>query len=125
MAGEGPERVGVRALGGRPLVACGGGPYQRERGDRLRGQAGLVLRDGAFYVYATLEVAAVPTTDVDDFLGVDLGIVNIATDSDATVYSGEGVERQRPTFAHRPRNLQRRQTPSAKRQPHCPPDTRA
>src|SRR5712691_4646216 len=114
MSWKGLEHVSLLALVGRQLVACRFGPYQQARRDRLRGQADLLMRDGAFYLYATLEVADVPTIDVDDFLGVDLGIVNIATDSDATVYTGAGVERQRRTFAHRRRNLQRRQTRSAK-----------
>ena len=115
MSWKGLEHVSVLALDGRHLVACRFGPYQQARRGRLRGQADLILRDGMFYLYATLEVADVPTIDVDDFLGVDLGIVNIATDSDATVYTGAGVEQQRRTFAHRRRNLQRRQTRSAKR----------
>jgi putative transposase len=115
MSWKGSEHVSLLALDGRHLVACRFGPYQQARRDRIRGQADLILRDGAFYLYATLEVSDVPTIDVDDFLGVDLGIVNIATDSDATVYTGAGVEQQRRTFAHRRRNLQRRQTRSAKR----------
>src|SRR5712692_1611514 len=109
------EHVSLLALDGRQLVACRFGPFQQARRDRLRGQADLILRDGACYLYATLEVPDVPIADVRDFLGVDLGIVNIATDSDAIVYTGEAVERQRRTFAHRRRNLQRRQTRSAKR----------
>jgi putative transposase len=115
MSWKGSEHVSLLALDGRHLVACRFGPYQRARRGRLRGQADLILRDGAFYLYGTLEVADVPMTEVDDFLGVDLGIVNIATDSDATVYTGAVVEQQRRTFAHRRRNLQRRQTRSAKR----------
>src|SRR5713226_7425454 len=115
MSWKGLEHVSLLALDGRHLVACRFGPYQQARRDFLRGQADLILRDGAFYLYVTLEVANVPTTDVEDFLGVDLGIVNIATDSDATVYTGASVEQQRRAFAHRRRNLQRRQTRSAKR----------
>src|ERR1700738_4714825 len=115
MSWKGLEHVSLLALDGRHLVACRFGPYQQARRDRLRGQADFILRDGAFYLYATLEVPDVPTTDVDAFLGVDLGIFNIATDSDATVYTGARIEQQRRTFAHRRRNLQRRQTRSAKR----------
>src|SRR5712692_3666414 len=115
MSWKGLEHVSLLALDGRHLVACHFGAYQQARRDSLRGQADLILRDGVFYLYATLEVADVQTIDVDDFLGVDLGIVNIATDSDASVYTGEGVEQRRRTFAHRRRSLQRRQTRSAKR----------
>jgi len=85
MSWKGLEHVSLLALDGRHLVACHFSPYQQARRDFLRGQADLILRDGAFYLYATLEVPEVPTNDVGDFLGVDLGIVNIATDSDATV----------------------------------------
>ena len=109
------EQVSLLALDGRHLVACRFGPYQQARRDLLRGQADLILRDDAVHLYATIEVPDVPTTNVEDFLGVDLGIVNIATDSDATVCTGEGVEQQRRIFSHRRRNLQRRQTRSAKR----------
>ena len=115
MSWKGAQHVSLLALDGRHLVPCRFGSYQQARRAHLCGQADLILRDGAFYLHATLELSDVPTIDVDDFLGVDLGIVNIAADSDATVYTGEGVEQKRRTFAHRRRNLQRRQTRSAKR----------
>src|ERR1700730_16540435 len=115
MSWQGLEHVSLLTLEGRQLVACRPGDYQRARRDRLRGQADLILRDGVFFLYATLEVPDVPTEDVPDYLGVDLGMVNIAVDSDASVYTGEQVERQRRAFAHRRRNLQRRHTRAAKR----------
>jgi putative transposase len=49
MSWQGLEHVSVLALDGRHLVACRFGPYQQARRDRLRGQADLTLRDGAFY----------------------------------------------------------------------------
>ena len=58
---------------------------------------------------------AIPSHGGSAGSSVDLGIFNIATDSDAIVYAGASVEQQRRTFAHRRRNLQRRQTRSAKR----------
>src|SRR6266700_2340065 len=115
MSWHGLEHVSLLAVDGRQLVAYRPGDYQQARWDRLHGQADLILRDGTFYLYATLEVPDVPTDDVPDYLGVDLGIVNIAVDSDASVYTGEQVEQQRRAFAHRRRNLQRRQTRAAKR----------
>src|SRR5579859_168800 len=115
MSWKGAQHVSLLALDGRHLVPCRLGRYQQARRDRLRGQADLVLRDGMFYLYATLKLPNVPIADVQDFLGVDVGIVNIATDSDAIVYADARVEQQRRTCAHRRRNLQRRQTGSAKR----------
>src|SRR5207244_3993541 len=115
MSWQGLEHVSLLALEGRQLIACRFGGYQQARRDRLRGQADLILRDGVFYLYATLDVPDVPTHDVQDYLGVDLGIINIAVDSEGTVYTGEAVERQRRKLAHRRRNLQRKQTRAATR----------
>ena len=115
MSWHGLEHVSLLGLEGRQLVACRPGGYQQARRDGLRGQADLILRDRVFSLYATREVPDSPTDDVQDYLGVDLGIVNIAVDSDASVYTGAQVEQQRRAFAHRRRNLQRRQTRAAKR----------
>jgi putative transposase len=115
MTWQGLDQVSLLTLAGRQLVVCRCGRYQHARRDRVRGQADLILRDGVFYLYATLDVPEALIENVQDYLGVDLGIVNIAVDSDATVYTGEMVEWQRRAFAHRRRNLQRRQTRSAKR----------
>ena len=82
MSWQGLEQVSLLALEGRQLIACRLGGYQQARRDRLRGQADLILRDGAFYLYATLDVPDVPTADVQDYLGIDLGIINIAVDSE-------------------------------------------
>lgn len=52
---------------------------------------------------------------MEGVLGVDLGIVNIASDSDGENFSGADVDRNRRIFEHRRRNLQKKQTRSAKR----------
>ena len=49
------------------------------------------------------------------FSGVDLGIVNLAADSDGENFSGAEVQRNRRIFEHRRKNLQKKQTLSAKR----------
>ena len=41
---------------------------------------------------ATVEFKPEPSCDPDDFLGVDLGVENLATDSDGQIHSGEDVE---------------------------------
>jgi hypothetical protein len=47
------------------------------------GETDLIRRDGNWYLYASVEAPETPLTDpVNGFLGVDLGIVNIATSSD-------------------------------------------
>ncbi len=115
MSWKGLEHVSLLTLQGRivsPIVLA---PYQAARMDRRRGQADLVYRDGTFYLYVTVEAPEVPVQDVPEYLGVDLGIVNLAVDSDGATYSGETVDHQRRKYAHRRRNLQRKGTRATKR----------
>jgi putative transposase len=115
MSWRGVEHVSLLTLEGRALVPVVLAPYQAARRDRRQGQADLVYRDGTFYLYVTVDVPEIPTADVPDYLGVDLGIVNLAVDSDGTIYSGETVDPKRRTVVHTRRNLQRKGTRSARR----------
>jgi len=115
MSWKGLERVSLLALGGREIVPVRFGEYQAARIDRRRGQADLVLRKGVFYLFVTIDVPEPPEGEVPDYLGVDLGIVNLAVDSDNVIYSGEIVEKNRRVHEHRRRNLQRKQTRSGRR----------
>jgi putative transposase len=117
MSWRGLEHVYLLAVDGRQLIACRFGEYQQARRDRMHGQADLVLIDGVFYLYATLDVPDVPMTDVQDFLGVDMGIVNIATVSDPSVpqFSGSHLNRYRNRAIRLRAKLQRKGTKAAKR----------
>ena len=44
---------------------------------------------------AVVEIDALPPLDTDDFLGVDLGVEHLATDSDGAIHSGDDVEQVR------------------------------
>lgn len=90
-------------MSGRQVIGLVYGEYQRERFDRIKGQCDLVFRDGRFHLYATIDLPEEPVVGVKDFLGVDLGIANIATDSDGNHYSGTPVE-----VVRRKHNLQRK-----------------
>jgi IS605 OrfB family transposase len=109
------DRVSLLTLDGRVIVPFRFGAYFEARRERVRGQADLLCRDGTFYLAVTVDSPEPAPDEPDDFLGVDLGIVNLATDSDGTTYSGEAVERKRRLYAHRRRNLQRKGTHSARR----------
>jgi putative transposase len=56
-----------------------------------QGESDLVYRDGAFYLFATVNYEEPPEGDVEEVLGVDLGVVNLAVDSDGNRYSGKHV----------------------------------
>ncbi len=113
---KGLDTASLLTLQGRQLVKFVMGGYQRERiaAYGIRGQADLLYRQGTFYLAVVVTVPE-PEAAGDDFLGVDLGIVNLATDSDGASYSGAPVERKRRIHAHCRRNLQRKGTKSAKR----------
>src|SRR5713226_8816687 len=82
MSLKGLNTVSLLTLQGRVLVPFRMGGYQQSRLESIKGQADLLYRKGTFFLAVTLDVPE-PTPDIpDDTLGVDLGIVNIATSSD-------------------------------------------
>lgn len=71
------------------------GDYFRAMLSGKRGQADLVYRGGQFFLYVTVEFQEAPPVAVQDWIGVDLGIRNIAVDSTGEKHSGEQVDRLR------------------------------
>jgi IS605 OrfB family transposase len=80
-----------------------------------QGESDLVHRDGAWFLIATCEVPEPETREPAGFLGVDLGIVNIATTSDGQVMAGRALNRYRRQQQDLRRKLQAKGTKSAKR----------
>jgi putative transposase len=74
-----------------------------------------VCCDGTWYLYATCDIPDVETKQPDGFLGVDLGIANIATTSDGTRLCGKGLNRVRHRHQRLRAKLQQVATKSAKR----------
>jgi IS605 OrfB family transposase len=81
----------------------------------VRGQADLIYRDGQFYLAVVVDVPDPPPFQPDAWLGADLGIVNIAADSDGQTYSGGHVNGLRKRHAKLRQRLQKKGTKSAKR----------
>jgi IS605 OrfB family transposase len=81
-----------------------------------RGESDLVYRDRTWFLIATVDVPdAALNTDPVDFLGVDMGIVNIATTSDGDNFEGAGLRRYRKRQAKVRAQLQAKATKSAKK----------
>ncbi|MBT2397276.1 RNA-guided endonuclease TnpB family protein [Streptomyces sp. ISL-100] len=81
-----------------------------------RGESDLLYRDGMWFLMATCEVPeAEPNADPVDFLGIDLGIVNIATTSDGQIMAGRALNRVRVRERGLRQKLQKKNTPSAGR----------
>ncbi|MFJ4548644.1 hypothetical protein ACIP4X_05365 [Streptomyces sp. NPDC088817] len=80
-----------------------------------KGEADLIERDGVFYLTATCEVPEAETYEPDGFIGVDLGIVNIATTSTGYQAAGRGLNRYRKRQLALRAKLQKKRTKSAER----------
>lgn len=72
-------------------------------------------RDGTWYLYATVEVPEPEVYDPDGFLGVDMGIANIAYDCDGTRHAGTRLNGHRRRQARLRARLQVKGTQSARR----------
>jgi IS605 OrfB family transposase len=113
---KGVDHVSLWALPkGRIIVPLLYGEYQKRRFDRIKGQADLVYRKGKFYFYCTVEMPTGVRIEPAEFLGVDLGVTNIASDSDGKRYSGSQTKGVRYRHRQLRRKLQRKQTRAAKR----------
>ncbi len=105
---KGPNRVSIATLDGRVIVPYIMGAYQQERFGFAHGQADLVLRrDGMWFLLVTVDLPEGTPLPITDFIGVDLGVVNLATTSDAETHTGEDVEACRTRYARRRQRLQR------------------
>ncbi|MFI6577746.1 RNA-guided endonuclease InsQ/TnpB family protein [Nocardiopsis sp. NPDC050513] len=84
-------------------------------GEHKRGESDLLYRDGVWFLSVTLTVPDDEEYDPEGFLGVDLGIVNIATTSDGRVMAGRKLNRYRGRQQRLRQKLQAKGTTSAKR----------
>ncbi len=55
----------------------------------IKGEADLVFKKGKFYLFQTVEVPEEDIKNIEEFIGVDFGLTDIAVTSDGTKYSAE------------------------------------
>ena len=94
--------VSIWTIAGRQRIRLVCGEHQVAMLSHCRSQSELCLVRGKFYLAAPCDVAEEPLAEVEKFLGVDLGVANLATTSDGTRYSGDAVEVVRQKY-HRTR----------------------
>jgi IS605 OrfB family transposase len=107
--------VSIWTLSGRQAIPFVCGERQRELLSTQRGETDLALVRGKWYLFVGCEVETPEAIDAEGALGVDLGIVTLATDSDGEAFSGQQVERRRQWYQTRRQALQKVATKSAKR----------
>jgi IS605 OrfB family transposase len=115
MSFRGIDKVSLLTTSGRIVVPMVVAAYQAERVGYHKGQCDLARIDGKWFLFVTVEVPAGDELDPSEFLGVDLGVANIATDSDGTEHSGKAVERVRRKHNLQRKRLQRKGTKGAKK----------
>jgi putative transposase len=93
-----------------------GGKQRAQLAEGAVGEAHLLFRDGNYYLALAVKTEPPPTVDTrGGVLGVDLGIVELATDSEGHNYSGEPVKSVRRRVKWLRGLLQAKGTKSAKR----------
>jgi putative transposase len=82
--------------------------------EHRNGESDLVFRDGTWFLAATCEVPEAPQFEPKDWIGVDRGVVNLATTSDGDNHQGRRLDRYRRWRARKRAELQAKRTRSAK-----------
>jgi len=83
---KGIDRVSILTLEGRLIIPFVMGKYQRERFSLAKGECDLVRRkDGEWFLLVTVDVPEGTEIAPTEFIGVDFGVVNLATDNDGDV----------------------------------------
>lgn len=107
--------VSLWVLSGRAKIAHVCGDHQRELLKHRKGEVDLMFVRGKWYLAAVCDFDDPKLLTPDGVLGVDFGIVNIASDSLGNQYSGALVEAHRARYVKRRATLQRVGTRAAKK----------
>jgi putative transposase len=109
------DSVSIWTVDGRQSIPTTCGESQRALLARREGESDLTYRDGAWYLLATVTHDEPAESDVSDWVGIDLGIVNIAVTSDGEVHAGGQVTGLRHRHRRLRQRLQKKQTQAATR----------
>lgn len=115
LAFKGLDKVSILTLNGRQLIPIRIGEYQRARINTVVKETDLILRNNIFYLAIVVDAPEASTNDPTGTIGVDLGVIHLAVDSDGEFYSGEQVDKAREKIDTLKASLQRKDTKSAKR----------
>lgn len=106
--------VSIWLLSGREKITYACGDHQRKLLQHRKGEVDLMFVRCKWYLACVCDFDDPKLLTPGDILGVDLGVVNLATDSMGNQYSGSAVEAKRGYYAKRRATLQRVGTRAAK-----------
>jgi putative transposase len=107
--------VSLWTIEGRIVVPIVMGEHQKRLMVSRKGEVDLCFVRGKWMLAATCDIPETNEFKAEDWLGVDLGIVSLAVDSDGAAHTGVDVERKRRHIQKRRRGLQKCGTKGAKR----------
>ncbi len=91
-----------------------GGKQRKQLSQGVTGEADLLFVDGNYYLSIAVKFSDPPKADISGgILGVDLGIVELATDSEGQSYSGAVVKAVRCRVREHRRQVQKKKSRSA------------
>jgi|694.fasta_scaffold45505_5 IS605 OrfB family transposase len=108
------ETISIWTMDGRlkniPIIV-----HNKELFKYRKGQTDLKYENGKWFLLVTLDVPDQEKIKTLGCIGVDLGVVQVATTSDGHSYSGDQIKKKRKQYFEHRRRLQKRGTRSAKR----------
>jgi putative transposase len=107
--------VSIWTLDGRQSIPFVCGARQWQLLQARHGETDLAYVGGAFYLLPVCDVEAPEPIDVEGALGIDLGVTNIAVDSDGTLHSGKAIMAVRYRHRRLRTKLQRKGTHGSRR----------
>ena len=107
--------VSIWTVDGRQTIPFVCGDRQRALLQFDRGEVDLVHRDGRYYLFLSVDVPDAQEGLVADWLGVDLGVVEIAATSDGQRFAGAQLNKRRARNFRLRKRLQSKGTRSARR----------
>lgn len=112
---KGVSSVSLTTTQGRHSFSLAHGGKQREQlAQGITGEADLLFIDGSYYLAISVKFPDPPLSDTSNgVLGCDMGIVELATDSQGHSYSGDTVKAVRCKVREHRRQLQKKKTRSA------------
>ena len=112
---RGIDKISISTVNGRQVIPIIFGQYQKAQMHRKMGQAHLVYRGRKFYLLISVETETEPPIDPKSHIGIDLGIIDIASDSTGESFSGKAIDTCRDRYQRVRSSLQQCGTASAKR----------
>lgn len=107
--------VSIWTLDGRQAIPFVCGEHQRVLLPFRQGESDLVFMRSNWYLFATADTEDPELLAVEGVLGIDLGVSNIAVDSDGEIHSGKAIKNVRYRHRRLRQKLQKKGTLGSRR----------